>query len=113
MKNSPILIVAGEPRSVFFEIFFKSIKSRTFKSPLILICCQKKLKSQMISYNFKKKLRLLNINDLKKLKLDNKKINLIDIELKKTSNIKKNYQFSKIYIENYFKKYPALGFKLV
>ncbi len=109
MKNSPILIVAGEPRSVFFEIFFKSIKSRTFKSPLILICCQKKLKSQMISYNFKKKLRLLNINDLKKLKLDNKKINLIDIELKKTSNIKKNYQFSKIYIENCFET----AFKLI
>ena len=40
MKNKPILIVAGEPKSIFFEIFFKAIKKNDFKSPLILICCK-------------------------------------------------------------------------
>ena len=37
MKNKPILLVAGEPKSIFFEIFFKAIKKINFKSPLILI----------------------------------------------------------------------------
>ena len=35
MKVNPILIVAGEPNSIFFEIF-KAIKIK-IKSPLILI----------------------------------------------------------------------------
>ena len=102
MKNNPILIVAGEPKSIFFEIFFKSIKTRKFKSPLILICCQKKLKLQMTSFNIKKKLRLIDIRNLKKIKLDNKKINLIDVQLKESSDKKKQYQFSKKYIQNCF-----------
>ena len=109
MKNNPILVVAGEPRSVFFEIFFKSIQTKKFRSPLILICCQKKLRSQMISLNIKKRLRILNLKNLKKVKLDNKKINLIDIELKKSSNKKKRFQFSKKYIENCF----DTAFKLI
>jgi len=33
MSYKPILIVAGEPNSVFFEIFFKSITKNYFKSP--------------------------------------------------------------------------------
>ena len=39
MKSKPIIIVAGEPNSIFFEIFFKSIRLKKYKSPLILICC--------------------------------------------------------------------------
>ena len=31
MKNKPIIIVAGEPKSIFFEIFFKSIKKKYTK----------------------------------------------------------------------------------
>ena len=41
MKTKPIILVAGEPKSVFFEIFFKAIKKNRYKSPLILICCKK------------------------------------------------------------------------
>ena len=36
MNFSPILIVSGEPNSVFLEIFFKTLKLK-IKSPLILI----------------------------------------------------------------------------
>ena len=36
MKSKPILIVAGEPNSVFLEIFFK-VRKIKIKSPLILI----------------------------------------------------------------------------
>ena len=37
MSYKPILIVAGEPNSVFLEIFFKSIQAHRYKSPLIII----------------------------------------------------------------------------
>ena len=55
MKNKPILIVAGEPNSVFLETFFKSIKIKKFTKPLILICSIKILKFHMKKLNFKKK----------------------------------------------------------
>ena len=31
MKYKPILIVAGEPNSIFFEIFLKSLKKKKLK----------------------------------------------------------------------------------
>ena len=55
MKNKPIIIVAGEPNSIFLEIFFKSIKSKKFKNPIILICSLNLLKLQMSNLKFKKK----------------------------------------------------------
>ncbi len=102
MKNKPILIVAGESKSIFFEIFFKSLKTNKFKSPIILICCLKELKSQMKIFNFQKNLRILDAENLKRKKLDNKKINLINIILKKSSNNNVNYKLSKKYIEESF-----------
>ena len=56
MNKEPIIIVAGEPNSIFLEIFFKSIKSNKFKCPLVLIVSKKLLKKQMAElflYNFK------------------------------------------------------------
>ena len=109
MKNKPILIVAGEPNSIFFEIFFKSIKRKNYKNPLILICCKKNLKSQMKKFNFKRNLRLLKIFDIKKIKLDNKKINIININLLKSKNNKINIELSKKYITKSF----DIAFKLI
>ena len=54
MKFKPILIVPGEPNSIFFEIFFKSIKYKKFKSPLIIVGSLNLLKLQMKNFNFKK-----------------------------------------------------------
>ena len=45
-SKSPIIIVPGDPNSIFFEIFFKSIKTIKFTSPLILICNKKILKKR-------------------------------------------------------------------
>ena len=59
MKNKPILIVAGEPNSVFFEIFIKSIKLKKFKTPLILIASEKLLKLQMKYLNLNKRIKIL------------------------------------------------------
>ena len=69
MKNKPILIVAGDSKSVFFEIFFKTLKISRFKSPLILVTSQKFLKSQMKKFNYKKSFNLLKSKEIYKKKL--------------------------------------------
>jgi hypothetical protein len=33
MQYKPILIVSGEPNSIFFEIFFKTLKKKKLKVP--------------------------------------------------------------------------------
>ena len=47
MKNNLIIIIAGEPRSVFLEVFLKALKYKKYKSPIILICNKKILKHHM------------------------------------------------------------------
>ncbi len=79
MKIKPIIIVAGEPKSIFFEIFFKTIGNNNFRSPLVLIASLKILKSQIKKFKLKKKIELIELNDLNKIKLNNRSINLIDV----------------------------------
>ena len=56
MNYKPIIIVDGEPNSVFFELFFKVIKKK-IKSPIILIASKKlilkqsKILKKKISFN--------------------------------------------------------------
>jgi len=90
MNYKPILIVHGEPNSVFLEIFFKSLRYKKFKNPLVLICSQKILKFQMKKLKFKMGIKILNPSSLNKIKLNNKTINIIDI------NYNKNFTFQKI-----------------
>ncbi len=79
MKIKPIIIISGEPESIFFEIFFKSIKKYKSRSPLILIASSKLLNFQMKKFNFKKKIQKINLLELKNKKLNNNFINLIDV----------------------------------
>ena len=79
MNIKPILLVAGEPNSIFLEIFFKCLKIYKSKSPLILICSKKLLKMQMKKLGFKKKIKLLRHKEISKYILDNKSINLINV----------------------------------
>ena len=100
MHHKPILIVAGEPNSIFLEIFFKCIRKNYFKSPLIIIVSKTLLIKQMkfLGYNFK--INLINENYSQINKLDNKKINIINVDYKfkkpfeKISN-KSNYYITK------------------
>ncbi len=101
MKNNPIILVAGEPNSVFLELFFKAIKYKKYKSPMILICCKKILKAEMKKNKFKKKLNILNLSNLKKYKLNNNNINLIDINYK-ANRKKPNINLINKYITNSF-----------
>ena len=43
MKIKPIIVVNGDPKSIFLEIFFKSLKFKNFKSPILLISSLKLL----------------------------------------------------------------------
>ena len=79
MSYKPILIVAGEPNSIFFEIFFKSIKKKYFKSPLIIIGSKNLLIKQMNLLSFNFKINLIKENYPNISKLNNKKINIINV----------------------------------
>tara|TARA_B100001057_G_scaffold448401_1_gene488687 strand:- start:1642 stop:2574 length:933 start_codon:yes stop_codon:yes gene_type:complete len=79
VSSKPILIIPGEKKSIFFEIFFKSIKSINIISPLILICDQKILYSEIKKYKFKKKIEIINLNNVFQKRFLNKKIYAVDI----------------------------------
>tara|TARA_B100001057_G_scaffold402578_1_gene414559 strand:- start:1446 stop:2387 length:942 start_codon:yes stop_codon:yes gene_type:complete len=101
MKNNNILVVAGEPKSIFLEIFFKAIKLKKYKSPIILICNKNFLTPYIRKMKLKKKIRILELHQLNKNKFNNDCINLINVKLKK-NNIKQ-------YIDESFE----LAFKLI
>ena len=103
MNYKPILIVAGEPNSVFLEIFFKLYKNQKIKSPMIIIISNKILKLQMKKLNFKKKIKYLDLKKIHTYKLDNKSINIINVEYEQKKTFEKITKKSKLYIENCFK----------
>ena len=102
MNYKPIIIMAGEPNSIFLELYFKVINREKFKSPHILIASKKLLKLQMIKLKFKKKIRLIDHNQLKKYKLNNKSINLINIDYETSKAFEKISSKSNEYLERCF-----------
>ena len=82
MRLEPIIIVAGDPRSIFFEIFFKTLNKKKYNSPIILICSQKLLYKQLKINKINIELNQIKIADVLKNKFNKRKLNYIDIELK-------------------------------
>ena len=109
MNYSPILIVTGEPNSVFLELFFKVLNKDKIKSPIILISSKKLLTLQMQKLKFKKKIKLLQISKLKSYKLDNKTINLVDVKYNPGKAFEKISKKSNIFIKNSFE----LAFQII
>tara|TARA_B100001057_G_scaffold159819_1_gene160495 strand:+ start:7153 stop:8118 length:966 start_codon:yes stop_codon:yes gene_type:complete len=110
LKNyKPILVVAGEPNSIFLEIFFKSIKKIKIKNPLILVGSHKLIKLQMKKLNFKKKIKILDQKNLKSYRLDNNSINLINVKYET------NKAFEKVSFKsnNYIKKCFETAFEII
>ena len=99
MNFKPILIVPGEKKSIFFEIFFKSVKSKKIICPLVLICSKKILSEEIKRYKFKQKIELISFNNSFEKKLLNKKIYLINISNQES--------------KNYVKKCFHLAFKII
>ena len=102
MNYKPIIIVAGEPNSIFLEIFFKALKYKKYKSPMILICSLKILNLQMEKFKIKKKINLLEISKLKSYNLNNKSINLINVNFNQKKVFEKISNTSNRYIQNCF-----------
>ena len=102
MNYKPILLVAGEPNSIFLEILFKTYKIKKIKSPLILIVSSKVLKLQMKKFNFNKKIKFLDLKKINSYKLNNKTINIIDVKYNPKKTFEKISTKSKKYIERCF-----------
>ena len=99
MSSSPILIVPGEKKSIFFEIFFKSLKLKSDLSPLILICNKENLDTEIKRFKFNKHIQQIKLNDIYSKKFLKKKIYLINVINKDSS----------LYVHNCFK----VAFKLI
>ena len=85
MNNNSIIIVSGEPYSVFYEIYLKTLKDKNFKNyknPLILIGSKDLLAKQMKKLNYSFEIRLVDEEIINNRKLDNKKINLFNVNFK-------------------------------
>ena len=90
MKFKTLLIVLGEPYSIFSEILFKSFKHNSIKKikkKIILVGSKELLEKQMIKLGFKFKFNEIKIQEINKLKIYKDKINIINI----------NYKFKKIF----------------
>ena len=93
-KNyNPTLVISGDIKSIFLEIFFKSFKIA--KRPLVLIVCKKVLKKQMKLLGYKFNLNEIFEQNVCKIKLNNKYINFIDVPIDNKKDEKK-------YLENCF-----------
>jgi len=102
MNYKPIIIVHGEPNGIFLEIFFKSLRYKKYKNPLVLICSYKILKFQMKKLRFKMDIKIINPSLLNEIRLDNKTINIIDINYNQNINFRKINRKSNDYINNCF-----------
>ena len=109
MKLKPILIVGGEPNSIFSEILIKSLNKTRIKTPIVLIYSKKLLNLQLIKLKYKKKIKILNFEKLNKYKLNNKSINLINVDYTQNKAFSKISKKSKKFILDCFN----LAFKII
>jgi len=102
MKIKPILIVAGEPNSIFIEILIKSLVKKKFKSPILLVVSLKVFLLQMKRLKMNFPFKIIDENNLDNLILDNKKLNLININYNIDDAFEKISSKSNKYIERCF-----------
>lgn len=102
MKSNIILVVNGEPNSIFSEIFVKSINKVKAKNPIIYIFSEKLLKKQMKKLGLNKKIKLINIKKINDYKLSNNSINLIDIDYNQKKPFEKISNKSQLFIKKSF-----------
>ena len=110
MKNyKPIIIVAGEPNSIFFEIFFKIVKNNKFKSPIILIGSKNLIQKNMKFFKLKIKINEIDYSKKKIIESKLNKINLIDVKY----NQKKVFEKISKKSNNYIKKSFEIALKIL
>jgi len=105
VKNNPLLIVLGEPNSIFSEILFKSYKKKiiqNFKRPIVIIGSENLLKSQMKLLKYSIKIHKIDIHDLNNSKLNKNLLNIINVKYKFKKVFDKISNNSNNYINNCF-----------
>ena len=103
MKFKPIIIVPGEPNSVFFEIFLKIIRKNKFNSPLILITSKILLEKQIKFFKSNIKINELEYSKKGLAEISLSTINLINIPYNQNKVFEKISSKSNQYIESCFK----------
>ena len=104
--KKPVVIVLGEPNSVFIEILFKvlnKLNKRKLNYPIILIGSQNLIAAQLKILKIKPNFKILNFNNFKNKKLSNK-IYLTDVKYNFKKPFEKISSKSKSYILNCFKQ---------
>jgi len=102
MSFSPILIVWGEPNSIFSEIFINSIKKYKNKKPLVLIGSKKLFLKQAKKLKIKINPTSLNVVKQNLVGIKKDKINLIEVEYKFNNAFEKISNKSNKFISNCF-----------
>jgi len=102
MHHKPIIIVPGQSNSIFFEIFFKTLKKNKFFSALILICDANVFKINAKKYNFNRVYNLIHPDQQIHL-LKEKTINIIHIKIKKNKKKIVKLHYDNRYIFDCFK----------
>ena len=112
MKIKPIIIVAGEPYSVFLEILFKTLKVKSVKksnNPIVLISSLKIVLSQMAKLNFKYRVKSIKKDEVGKILLKKNILYIIDVKFK----YKKIFDKISVKSKNYIKKSFMIGINLM
>ena len=102
MKYNPIIIVSGEPNSIFFEIFLKAIKNNKFKSPIILIASKDLLNKQIKFFKSKIEIKEINYANKKLGDIKSNSIYLINVDFNQKKLFDKISINSKDYINKCF-----------
>jgi len=101
MNTKPIIIIAGEPYSIFSEIFFKSLLKYKLKKKLILIGSRKLFESQMKHFGYNFKFKQIPKKFESKQLLQNY-INIINVNFHYKKIFDKISDKSNLYIKNSF-----------
>ena len=103
MHYKPIIIVAGEPFSIFIEIFFKALKKNRFKHPIVLIVSKNLMIKQMKKLKINHKFFLINKKNFDLTKLNNARTYIIDVDFSFKKPFEKITNKSNKYISKCFK----------
>ena len=114
MKIKPVIVVAGEPYSVFLEIFFKSLRKKdlkSFKKPIILVCSIDLVKAQMKKLDYNYKINKVSMDEIQYLSLNKNQINIYNIDFKFENSFDKISSKSKNYLNQCFTSALEIVFK--
>lgn len=103
MNNLPIIVIGGEPNSIFSEIFVKSFKHSKKNKPIILFISYKLFLDQLNKLKLKCNHHIIKTNKIKNADLFKNKINIFNIDYKFNEPFEKISAKSNAYISECFK----------